>query len=116
MACWSCSTSLAPTTARAERPVGGAYVPQNLLATLYKEVFGIEAAGGDGVVFQVEHGEEFIPRLFASLGVGIRSVSVARPTLDDVFMEHTGRTIRDAESSGSGIRNNPFVRAQAGRR
>jgi ABC-2 type transport system ATP-binding protein len=81
-----------------------------------KEVFGIEAGGGDGVVFQVEHGEEFIPRLFASLGVGIRSVSVARPTLDDVFMEHTGRTIRDAESSGSGIRNNPFVRAQAGRR
>jgi ABC-2 type transport system ATP-binding protein len=81
-----------------------------------KEVFGLEAAVGDGVVFQVEHGEEFIPRLFASLGVGIRSVSVARPTLDDVFMEHTGRTIRDAESGGSGIRNNPFVRAQAGRR
>jgi ABC-2 type transport system ATP-binding protein len=81
-----------------------------------KDVFGLEAAGGDGVVFKVEHGEEFIPRLFASLGVGIRSVSVARPTLDDVFMEHTGRTIRDAESGGSGIRNNPFVRAQAGRR
>jgi ABC-2 type transport system ATP-binding protein len=81
-----------------------------------KDVFGLEAAVGDGVVFKVEHGEEFVPRLFASLGVGIRSVSVARPTLDDVFMEHTGRTIRDAESGGAGIRNNPFVRAQAGRR
>jgi hypothetical protein len=32
------------TTARAERPVGGGYVPQNLLATLYREVFGIDPA------------------------------------------------------------------------
>jgi hypothetical protein len=30
------------TTARAERPVGRSYVPQNLLATLYREVFGID--------------------------------------------------------------------------
>ena len=29
----------------------------------------------------------------------IRSVSVARPTLDDVFMSYTGKTIRDAEAS-----------------
>jgi ABC-2 type transport system ATP-binding protein len=93
----------------------------NLARQRLNEVFGLEAApapAGDqpGLTIYVEHGEEFIPRLFASLGVGIRSVSVARPTLDDVFMEHTGRTIRDAETSGSGIRNNPFVRAQAGRR
>ncbi len=32
------------TTARAERPVGSAYVPQNLLATLYKEVFDLDPA------------------------------------------------------------------------
>jgi hypothetical protein len=32
------------TSARAEHPVGGAYVPQNLLATLYREVFGIDPA------------------------------------------------------------------------
>jgi hypothetical protein len=32
------------TTARAERPVGGEYVPQNLLATLYREMFGIDPA------------------------------------------------------------------------
>jgi ABC-2 type transport system ATP-binding protein len=89
-----------------------------------KEVFGLEAvtgptgspAGSRGLTVHVEHGEEFIPRLFASLGVGIRSVSVARPTLDDVFMAYTGRTIRDAETSGPDIRNNPFVRAQVGRR
>ena len=29
----------------------------------------------------------------------IRSVSVARPSLDDVFMSYTGKTIRDAEAT-----------------
>ena len=82
-----------------------------------RDVFWLDASAGEnGLTIHVEHGERFIPHLFASLGVGIQSVSVARPTLDDVFMEHTGHTIRDAESGGSGIRNNPFVRAQAGRR
>lgn len=81
------------------------------------EVFDLDATESEGVltVF-VPGGESFVPRLFAELGVGIRSVSVARPTLDDVFMEHTGRTIRDAESSGSEqLRSNPFVRARVGR-
>jgi len=30
------------TSSRAERPVGEAYIPQNVLATLYQEVFGID--------------------------------------------------------------------------
>ena len=82
-----------------------------------RDVFWLDASAGEnGLTIHVEHGERFIPHLFASLGVGIQSVSVARPTLDDVFMEHSGRSIRDAESSGPGIRNNPFMRAQAGRR
>lgn len=32
------------TTARTEQPVGGDYIPQNLLATLYQKVFGINHA------------------------------------------------------------------------
>jgi ABC-2 type transport system ATP-binding protein len=57
----------------------------------------------DGLVtFAVASGEAFVPRLFAELGLPIRSVSVARPSLDDVFMSYTGTTIRDAESSGPG--------------
>jgi ABC-2 type transport system ATP-binding protein len=64
------------------------------------ERFGIEAALRDGVVtFSVVDGERFVPRLFAELGVAIRSVSTARPSLDDVFLSYTGRTIRDAEVS-----------------
>ena len=66
------------------------------------EQFGIEAALHEGLVtFSVESGEEFVPRLFAELDVAIRSVSVARPSLDDVFMSYTGRTIRDTEASSA---------------
>jgi hypothetical protein len=32
------------TSPRAERPVGEPYIPQNVLATLYQEVFGIDLA------------------------------------------------------------------------
>ena len=64
------------------------------------EGFGIEAAVHDGLVtFSVESGEQFVPRLFGGLPVAIRSVSVSRPSLDDVFMSYTGKTIRDAEAS-----------------
>jgi ABC-2 type transport system ATP-binding protein len=75
--------------------------------------FGLEATLSEGAVtFHVAAGEEFVPRLFAELRVPIRSVRVSRPTLDDVFMAHTGRTIRDAESSSS-ERNaaSPWMRA-----
>ena len=65
--------------------------------------FGVDAAIREGAVtFGVESGEEFVPRLFAELGMPIKSVSVARPSLDDVFMSYTGTTIRDAEASGGG--------------
>jgi ABC-2 type transport system ATP-binding protein len=65
-----------------------------------RERFGIEAEIHEGAVtFSVASGEQFVPRLFAELGVAISSVSVAKPTLDDVFMSYTGRTIRDAEAA-----------------
>src|SRR5215468_6202126 len=55
--------------------------------------FGIEAAMHEGAVtFSVASGE---------LSVPIKSVSVSRPSLDDVFMNYTGTTIRDAEASGT---------------
>jgi hypothetical protein len=63
-------------------------------------VFGLEAALHEGLVtFSVESGEHFVPKLFGALPVAIKSVSVSRPSLDDVFMSYTGKTIRDAEAS-----------------
>jgi ABC-2 type transport system ATP-binding protein len=66
------------------------------------ERFAIDARIVEGAVtFSVEEGESFVPRLFAELGQPIRAVSVARPSLDDVFMSYTGTTIRDAEATTS---------------
>jgi ABC-2 type transport system ATP-binding protein len=66
------------------------------------ERFEIEAKMSEGaVVFGVPAGELFVPRLFAELDLPIRSVSVSRPSLDDVFMSYTGTTIRDAEATGA---------------
>jgi len=81
------------------------------------ERFGIDAQIAEGAVtFYVPSGEEFVPRLFAELGVPIVSVSVARPTLDDVFMAHTGSTIRDAEDSSTSARNKMVMKAMSGSR
>jgi ABC-2 type transport system ATP-binding protein len=79
-----------------------------------RDRFGLDSAIREGnVTFSVAAGEQFVPRLFAELGVAIKSVSVARPSLDDVFMSHTGTTIRDAESSSSDrLRSNPMARAR----
>jgi len=44
--------------------------------------------------------------------VQIRSVSVSRPSLDDVFMSYTGKTIRDAEQKGN---DRQFIAAMARR-
>jgi ABC-2 type transport system ATP-binding protein len=82
-----------------------------------RERFAIEAAMHEGAVtFSVASGEEFVPRLFADLSVPIRSVSVSRPSLDDVFMSYTGTTIRDAEASSSDAMRQMAQRWTAGRR
>ena len=82
-----------------------------------RERFGIEAEIAEGAVtFGVPAGEEFVPRLFAESGIPIRSVSVSRPTLDDVFMSYTGTTIRDAEEDQSKHRNRVMMQMMTGGR
>jgi ABC-2 type transport system ATP-binding protein len=66
-----------------------------------KEHFGLEAKMVEGLVtFSVAEGAAFVPQLFEKLGVAIKSVVVARPTLDDVFLNFTGSSLRDAEQKG----------------
>ena len=65
------------------------------------------------VTFYVENGPQFVPQLFAELDVPITSVSVSRPSLDDVFMSFTGKTIRDAEEDPSKMRNRAIMRMVA---
>ena len=81
------------------------------------EQFDIEARISEGMVtFGVPRGEEFVPRLFAELGVPIRSVNVSRPTLDDVFMAHTGSSIRDAEEDQAKHSNRVMMQMMGGGR
>jgi ABC-2 type transport system ATP-binding protein len=76
-----------------------------------RQQFQIEATIAEGAVtFGVPAGEQFVPRLFSELGQTINSVSVSRPSLDDVFMSYTGKTIRDAEQSGDTDRRRAMAR------
>jgi ABC-2 type transport system ATP-binding protein len=78
--------------------------------TALRTRFGIEARIAEGAVtFGVAEGEAFVPTLFAELQVPIRSVSVSRPSLDDVFLSYTGSTIRDAESHSEDMRRLAFA-------
>jgi ABC-2 type transport system ATP-binding protein len=81
------------------------------------EHFGLEATMSEGAVtFRVPAGEEFVPRLFAELGVPIRAVNVSRPTLDDVFMSYTGTSIRDAEEDSGKARSRAMMQMMSGGR
>ncbi|MEQ1770296.1 MAG: ATP-binding cassette domain-containing protein [Devosia sp.] len=78
-----------------------------------KEQFDLDGRMVEGLVtFAVAQGAEFVPQLFARLGVAIRSVTVQQPSLDDVFLSFTGTSLRDAEATGQKF--NPM--AAAGRR
>jgi ABC-2 type transport system ATP-binding protein len=82
-----------------------------------KDRFDIDARISEGAVtFGVPGGEEFVPRLFADLGMPIRAVHVSRPTLDDVFMSYTGTTIRDAEEDAGKNRNRMMMQMMHGGR
>jgi ABC-2 type transport system ATP-binding protein len=86
------------------------------IAALEKQ-FQLTATVVEGAVtFAVEQGEAFVPRLFAEFALPIRSVSVARPTLDDVFMSYTGSTIRDAEASTGQRGRDAMAMFRGGRR
>jgi ABC-2 type transport system ATP-binding protein len=54
---------------------------------------------------RVEHGAKAVPVILAALdaeGVAVNAVTVSRPSLDDVYLHHTGRDFRsDDEGAAS---------------
>ncbi len=73
----------------------------DLAAESISERLGVRAVPDrDGLLLAVPDGEKFVPRLFG-IGIPVRSVSVARPTLDDVFMLHAGRRIGEEEGAAA---------------
>ncbi len=71
---------------------------------------------GDVVSFTAPQAEEFVPELIRGFSSKILSVTIKRPTLDDVFLSLTGRSIRDTSpDSNQQLRrfaNTPGMRAQ----
>jgi len=55
----------------------------------------------DGLHFEVENGEHFIPSFIASFKGPIEAISLRKPTLEDVFLKLTGRAIREEVVSPS---------------
>ena len=79
----------------------GATVARKLLAD-HPVVREISAADGS-LKLTVEHGEQALPALLRVLdaaGVTLESINLSRPTLDDVFLTLTGRSLRDDSPVG----------------
>ncbi len=58
------------------------------------------AVDGASLRSRVDDGARALPGMLASLesrGIGVRSVTIARPSLDDVYLHHAGRSFRQAE-------------------
>jgi ABC-2 type transport system ATP-binding protein len=61
-----------------------------------RERFGLAAIADQGALHvEARGGAELLPRLIRELSVTVRTATVRRPSLDDVFLKLTGRTIRD---------------------
>jgi ABC-2 type transport system ATP-binding protein len=77
----------------------GATVKQELSSQPYlRELQETET----GMQLYVERGEEVLPevlRLLDRNGATIRTVTLARPTLEDVFLRLTGRSLREEKSA-----------------
>ncbi|NHD16100.1 MULTISPECIES: ATP-binding cassette domain-containing protein [unclassified Actinopolyspora] len=57
---------------------------------------GVEVSGGaEGLRIHAADGPELVPRLCSDLGVRVDAVSVSRPSLEDVFMHYTGRSLQE---------------------
>jgi ABC-2 type transport system ATP-binding protein len=74
--------------------------PAGALALLEGEPYVRSAAKEDGVIrLYVDRGETATPailRLLDGAGTPPASLSLTRPSLDDVFLQQTGRSLRDA--------------------
>ena len=78
---------------------GDALVAQRALTVLQRASFVREAsADGHELRLYVEDGKVALPQMLRTLEseeITVRSVSLSEPTLDDVFLAKTGRSLRD---------------------
>jgi ABC-2 type transport system ATP-binding protein len=64
--------------------------------------YGVSPVLADGTVsFHVPAGEAFLPEFVRGFGQPMEAIGLRRPTLDDVFLNVTGREIRDPEGNAA---------------
>lgn len=94
--------------------------PESLKGSVGSDVVTVTPAGGEDAAleefaerrgisvtregaemrFEVEDGARFVPQLLSELPDAVEAVSVRRPTLEDVFLNLTGRSLRDPGAEG----------------
>ena len=86
-------------------------------ASEIKEVLGVTPARENGTLrMEVPDGKAFVPRLVRELMAPVDTVTLRRPSLDDVFLKLTGRAIRDEEVSVKDMNRQMASRWMGGRR
>jgi ABC-2 type transport system ATP-binding protein len=94
--------------------------PEELKKTVGGDVVSIMTTDNESARYDIEHafrmnvsekenalymtcsrGDTCIPELIRTLGEKVLSVRIQRPTLNDVFLKLTGKTIREEEASGT---------------
>jgi ABC-2 type transport system ATP-binding protein len=94
--------------------------PEELKKTVGGDVVSITTTDNESARYEIEHafrmkvaekedalymtcsrGDTCIPELIRTLGDRVLSVRIQRPTLNDVFLKLTGKTIREEEVSGN---------------
>ena len=88
------------------------------------ELFGdrpfVREVDGEGTLLRlyVDGGEQALPVILRALdaaGLGVAGISLSRPTLDDVFLRQTGRSLREADG-GSAVAEQPARTEEVGQR
>jgi len=80
------------------------------------KLLGVTPSRDDGALrMEVADGKAFVPRLVRELTAPVDTVSLRRPSLDDVFLKLTGRAIREEEVSARD-RNRAMASRWMGRR
>src|SRR5436189_455830 len=81
-----------------------------------EDMLGVKPARDNGTLrMEVPDGKAFVPRLVRELSAPVDTVTLRRPSLDDVFLKLTGRAIRDEQVSARD-RNRAMASRAMGRR
>jgi ABC-2 type transport system ATP-binding protein len=85
---------------------GGDHVAERAAPLLRGEPYVRELTADDGHIrLYADDGGAALPQVIRVLdqaGIGISSMSMSEPTLDDVFLRQTGRSLRDGGDAGAG--------------